>query len=80
VAAKIHRSATIAECGKFTLALLSRVQLVEVMTDFNPHYCPLYQGIMALNNNNNNNNNLKIARLNAQNAPHQYIPRQMPDR
>ncbi len=30
----------IAECGKFTLALLSTVQLVEFMTDFNPDDCP----------------------------------------
>ena len=77
MAAKIHRSATIAECGKFTLALLSRVQLVEVMTTSTLTIVPLYQGIIALNNNNNNNNNnnLKIARFNAHYAPDQYIPR-----
>ncbi|MEG4106975.1 hypothetical protein [Microcoleus sp. S13_C5] len=43
VAVNIQRSATttIAECGKFTLALLSTVQLVEFLTDFNPHNSPL---------------------------------------
>ncbi|MEG4985234.1 hypothetical protein QUB08_05570 [Microcoleus sp. BR0-C5] len=40
VAANIHRSVTIAECGKITLPLLSTLQLVEFMTEFNPDDCP----------------------------------------
>jgi len=38
--ANIQRIATIAECGKFTPAQLSRVQLIQSLRDFNPHDCP----------------------------------------